>query len=191
MYRKFAAAFKNLHRRQTGMTGLETAIILIAFVTVASVLAYSVLSAGIFSAERGKETVYKGLESAQNTLKLQGSMLGISTDNATLDQVQFAVGLTIPDQALDTSSIVINYYDHDTHSENVTAVFTKSAQSTERGSVAMLESDEQFIALVTIPAAATLDTYHKFTIQMIPPTGAALTLARTTPGAITPVVDLK
>jgi archaeal flagellin FlaB len=40
-----------LHRSQRGITGLETAIILIAFVVVASVFAYTVLSAGIFSAE--------------------------------------------------------------------------------------------------------------------------------------------
>ena len=55
--------FKGLHRGQKGITGLETAIILIAFVTVASVLAYSVLSAGIFSSEKGKETVYQRTES--------------------------------------------------------------------------------------------------------------------------------
>lgn len=191
MYRKFAATLKNVHRRQTGMTGLETAIILIAFVTVASVLAYSVLSAGIFSAERGKETVYKGLESAQNTLKLQGSVLGLSTDNATINQVQFAIGLSIPDQKLDTSSIIINYFDSDTHSENVTATFTMSQQSTERGTSTMLESDEQFITLVEVPAAADLDTYHNFTLQLIPPTGATLTIARTTHGSLTPVNDLK
>lgn len=191
MYRKFTTALKKLHRSQQGMTGLETAIILIAFVTVASVLAYSVLSAGIFSAERGKETVYKGLESAQNTLKLQGSVLGLSADNATVNQVQFAIGLSIPDQRLDTSSIIINYFDSEVHSENVTATFTMSAQSTERGTTSMLESDEQFITLVTVPAAANLDTYHNFTLQLIPPTGATLTIARTTHGSLTPVNDLK
>lgn len=191
MYRKFVAALKNLHRRQQGMTGLETAIILIAFVTVASVLAYSVLSAGIFSAERGKETVYKGLESAQNTLKIQGSVLGLSADNATLNQVQFAIGLSLPDQKLDTASIIVNYFDNAVHSENVTANFTMSAQSTDRGTPTMLESDEQFIAVVTIPAAANLDTYHNFTIQLIPPTGATLTITRTTRGSLTPVNDLK
>lgn len=191
MYRKFTTALKKLHRSQQGMTGLETAIILIAFVTVASVLAYSVLSAGIFSAERGKETVYKGLESAQNTLKLQGSVLGFSSDNATLNQVQFAIGLSIPDQRLDTSSIIINYFDATTHSENVTATFTMSTQSTERGTASMLESDEQFITLVTVPAAADLDTYHNFTLQLIPPTGATLTITRTTHGSLTPVNDLK
>ena len=68
MYDKFVKALRNLHRGQRGITGLETAIILIAFVTVASVLGYSVLSAGIFSAERGKETVYQGLEQASSSV---------------------------------------------------------------------------------------------------------------------------
>jgi flagellin-like protein len=35
----FARAMEKLHRSEKGITGLETAIILIAFVTVASVLA--------------------------------------------------------------------------------------------------------------------------------------------------------
>ena len=60
MYQKLTKTLDRLHRNERGITGLETAIILIAFVTVAAVLAYSVLSAGLFSAERGTETVYQG-----------------------------------------------------------------------------------------------------------------------------------
>ena len=45
---------------QKGITGLETAIILIAFVVVASVFAFTVLSTGIFASERSKETVSGG-----------------------------------------------------------------------------------------------------------------------------------
>jgi flagellin FlaB len=59
-------------RDQQGVTGLETAIILIAFVVVASVFAFTVLSTGIFSSERGKETVFAGLEEAQGTLEPKG-----------------------------------------------------------------------------------------------------------------------
>ncbi len=73
MYKKFANKFNNPLRickqGQKGITGLETAIILIAFVTVASVLGYSVLSAGIFSSERGKETVYSGLAQAKASMQ--------------------------------------------------------------------------------------------------------------------------
>jgi len=35
MFNKFAKALANIHRGQKGISGLETAIILIAFVTVA------------------------------------------------------------------------------------------------------------------------------------------------------------
>ena len=47
----------NRNASERGITGLETAIILIAFVVVASVFAFTVLSTGIFASERSKETV--------------------------------------------------------------------------------------------------------------------------------------
>ena len=71
-------------RDQAGITGLETAIILIAFVVVASVFAFTVLSTGIFSAERGKETVYAGLEEARGTLEPRGGMIGNGLKQETL-----------------------------------------------------------------------------------------------------------
>jgi len=42
---------KYMRTKQRGITGLETAIILIAFVVVASVFAFTVLSTGVFSSE--------------------------------------------------------------------------------------------------------------------------------------------
>ena len=40
---------KHLLREQRGITGLETAIVLIAFVVVSSVFAFAALSTGLFS----------------------------------------------------------------------------------------------------------------------------------------------
>jgi len=191
MYQKFAAALSKMHRGQRGMTGLETAIILIAFVTVASVLAYAVLSAGIFSAERGKETVYGGLESAQSTMEIAGSVLGLSANQTELEQIQFDVALAIPNQELDTLAVVVNYWDEMVHSEGITTSMTLSSGSTERGSAAFIENDEQFTVTVTIPAAANAVAYDTFTIQLIPPVGAALTVQRTLPGALAKVMDLQ
>jgi flagellin FlaB len=59
-WQNFTVAGRKLEQEK-GVTGLETAIILIAFVVVASVFAFTVLSTGIFSAERGKETIHAGL----------------------------------------------------------------------------------------------------------------------------------
>ena len=188
--RSIITAVNSLCRGQRGMTGLETAII-IAFSTVASALAYSVLSAGIFAAERDKATVYEGLRSAQDTVEVQGPVLGMSTDNSTLNQIQFEIGLTIPGQQIDTSAIIVSYFDSLVHSENVTSTFTKKGSSTERGSTAMLENDEIFTAVVTIPATASIGVYDTFTVQMIPPAGAAITIQRTLPGSMTPVINLQ
>jgi flagellin FlaB len=190
MYKKFARALMNLHREQRAVTGLETAIILIAFVTVASVLAYSVLSAGIFSAERGKETVYKGLESAQATLEVKGSVLGLSDNKTTLDDVQFMLALTISNAQVDTGTIIFNYFDKDVHSEALTANITISGGSTERGTVTMLEADEVHVVVIALPASANVTAYTTFTIEIVPPSGATLSLKRTLPGLLSTVMDL-
>jgi len=71
MLKKF---MNRMHHNQKGITGLETAIILIAFVVVAAVFAFTVLSAGLFSTEKSKEAVYSGLKEAQSTLELKGSV---------------------------------------------------------------------------------------------------------------------
>jgi len=180
-----------IHRGQRGMTGLETAIILIAFVTVASVLAYSVLSAGIFSAERGKATVYQGLASAQATMSIQGSVLGLSPNGTKLEQIQFSVALMLEDENVDMNSVVINYFDNEVHSENVTWTSVISGGSTERGAANLLEADEQHVVTVTLPAAAAGDAYDKFTVEIIPPTGATLSIQRKIPGAVQTVMNLR
>ena len=186
----FVKAFKNLHRNQKGMTGLETAIILIAFVTVASVLAYSVLSAGIFSAEKGKATVYSGLASAQSTLEVKGSVVGLSTANVSVNSIQLTLALTVPDQSIDKNQIVFNYFDAGQHVEGITATsFALATGSAERGNANFIEQDERFF--LTLPISAAPSAYENFTIQIIPPTGASLTINRNVPGKLNPVMDLQ
>ena len=47
----------------------------IAFVVVASLFAFTGLSAGIFSVERGKETIHAGLVGARSSMELKGSII--------------------------------------------------------------------------------------------------------------------
>ena len=183
MYQKLARTLKNLHIGQKGMTGLETAIILIAFVTVASVLAYSVLSAGIFSAEKGKETVYSGLEQAQSTLELKGTVIGYSADNSELTSMRIKLGLVDPNQEVDKTAVSLTFFD-DTMSQQLTTsdfTLTKLSGSTERGATNIIESDEVWELVVTIPVAANVVAYDWCTIQITPPTGAILKRAPLSP----------
>ena len=64
-----------IHRDQRGITGLETAIILIAFVVVASVFAYTALSSGLFATQKSQEAIYSGLEEAQSTVEIKGAVI--------------------------------------------------------------------------------------------------------------------
>src|SRR5574338_1174296 len=72
-------------RDERGITGLETAIILIAFVVVAAVFAFVVLSTGLFSSERGKEAVYAGLAKTRSTMTLSSGL--VANANAPLTQI--------------------------------------------------------------------------------------------------------
>ena len=72
-------ADRGLKLNERGITGLETAIVLIAFVVVASVFAFAVLSTGLLSSEKSKETVLGGLEETQSTIVLRGSVIGHAT----------------------------------------------------------------------------------------------------------------
>ncbi|MCX6013841.1 MAG: hypothetical protein NTV30_10685 [Chloroflexi bacterium] len=183
MLKKLIRCIKNTHRNELGITGLETAIILIAFVTVASVLAYSVLSAGVFSAERGKETVYSGLKSAQSTLEVKGSLIGLDdADNDALGSVQFTIGLAVQGEKVDMDTMVINYFD--------VASNVLSSQSTERGTANILEGDEQIIVTLTVPGDDAVQAYDWFILQCIPSGGSTMTLKRTMGGAIDDVMNL-
>jgi archaellin len=54
----------------------------------------------------------------------------------------------------------------------------------------MLKPNEQMTIDVTLPKGASLGTYGTFTIQIVPATGAAITIERTLPGLLGASVDL-
>lgn len=89
---------------ERGITGLETAIILIAFVVVASVFAFTVLSMGIFASERSKETVFAGLQEAKSTLEPRGAIVAYKADRGgtdTIYKVSFIVTNAVDGEPVD------------------------------------------------------------------------------------------
>ena len=94
-------------KHEKGITGLETAIILIAFVVVASVFAFTVLSTGIFASERSKETVYAGLEEAKSSIEPRGSVIaykGKVGSTETIYKITFVVANAIAGEPVDLTA---------------------------------------------------------------------------------------
>ena len=95
------------HKSEKGITGLETAIILIAFVVVASVFAFTVLSTGIFASERSKETVFSGLEEAKSSIEPRGSVIaykGLVGSTETIYKVVFVVSNAVAGEPVDLTA---------------------------------------------------------------------------------------
>jgi flagellin FlaB len=96
--------FRKFMNHEKGITGLETAIILIAFVVVAAVFAYTALSAGLFSTQKSQEAVYSGLKEARSTLELKGGVVavaGTTGSSGNVAQIKFIVSNVLGGEAID------------------------------------------------------------------------------------------
>ena len=100
---------KRIFIREQGITGIETAIILIAFVIVASVFAYVVLSAGLFSTQKAKEAIHAGLEEAKSTIEIKGNIYG-KMESSVLTEVYFTVATTTGGDLIDFTDTLSSHY---------------------------------------------------------------------------------
>lgn len=182
-------------RNEDGITGLETAIILIAFVVVATVFAFVVLTAGVFSSERGKETVFAGLQKARGTMEVRGGIVATSTAGV-LDDISFAVassasGESIPIDPLATNNrTVIAYRDSTTVDNDVEYTVTPIVGDADT----LLEPGELSVITITRATGITpppvMDANTRFTFELQTPVGAVLDITRQLPAALDPVMQL-
>lgn len=175
-------------REDRGITGLETAIVLIAFVVVAAVFSFVVLSTGLFSSERGKETVYAGLQKTRGSMELTGGV--IATTNGT-QVTDITIGLTLAAggeavnlDASDTNNrTVISYIDGSVTDSSLSYTTTEVVGDGDE----LLESGELAevaIDLATECATCVITENETFTLEFKPPTGSYLVVQRTTPASM-------
>ncbi len=190
---KFTNRTNPLLRDQRGITGLETAIVLIAFVVVSSVFAFAALSTGLFTTDKAKETIHAGLSEARSTMELKGSVIAWATQAGSAGKVKtitFQVANAAAGEAIDLSqgNTIIRYTDpNQSVTLNTITEFTVSDGGTGDGDE-MLERGEVFeIVIVNMDTATGTDignqlgTDTQFTLEIIPPKGAVLFIQRTTP----------
>jgi flagellin FlaB len=185
--------FARKAREERGITGLETAIVLIAFVVVAAVFAFVVLSTGLFSSERGKETVYAGLAKTRGSMELTGGVIATS-DGTSITDIAFDVTLAAGGDQVNlnfsdpTNRAVISYQDTSNSVADVTYVTTVITGNTDN----LLEQGELFEISIDMTQAAltavTLGTNQTFTFEVKPPTGSYMVIQRTTPASISNTV---
>ena len=197
-----------------GITGLETAIILIAFIVVAAVFAFTVMTTGLFSTEKAKTTAQAGIAEASSTFAPKGAIVaqgdaGTTYVETLFMQVTLATGAT--DASIDRSDLAFIYTDdNQRHSiqgnEAVTTTGIISAIAIRKivGAAPDTLLREGEVAEIEITLNATHDAATnpcsncvqlggnaKFRIEIIPPAGGSLILARKTPPGILNVMNLE
>lgn len=60
---------------EKGFTGLEAAIVLVAFVVVAAVFSYVMLGAGFYTTQKSQEVVHTGVQQASSSVELSGDVI--------------------------------------------------------------------------------------------------------------------
>lgn len=181
-----------------GFTGLEAAIVLIAFVVVAAVFSYVVLGAGFFTTQKAQETVYEASSQATASFEVVGQVYGIaSTSNSWLNFIRFNVGNTAGGGVMDITKMAVTYVDEDTRKDLTFNSATGDALTTalindwsqwgikERinaNSGNLLERGEQFVIEAGTPTTANLDT--RITLNLLPSKGAPNALHRNIPAGL-------
>ena len=196
---------KGLRRRQRGITGLETAIVLIAFVVVASVFAFAVLSTGLLSSQTAKETVTGGLGETATILAIKGSVVGRAPGATVLERIVIPIGTapgTTQTVDLTTSTLQVTYIDADdvaniawNGAADQAGAFLGWELDWLQSTGDLLDSTEQIQLIVNINDGGTLITTQPgasavFTLQIKPATGKVLEITRTLPTEMTAVVNL-
>ena len=198
-----------LFKNEDAFTGLEAAIVLIAFVVVAAVFSYVMLGAGFFATQEAQQVVHTGSQQASSSLEIIGNVYGYNNGTSTtdLDYIVFTVGNTAGGTPIDITQMLVTYVCGGV-SEVIMYNSTKSVVGSpgtpiDPGNVAgnishsnwtviktyndvggasnhLLESGEQFVLAVRLPATKP-ENNVRFAVNLHPAVGAVYPIERTVP----------
>ena len=236
---------KGTRHSHRGVIGVESAIVMIAFVIVAAALAFVVLNMGFSTSQKAKTTIIAGLEESGSSLQLSGKVTGVGCTSsasdttcattAKLNATAFPLKVTSGGESVDlaTATTAVKYLSNSVEYDDIYAGPISGAeyrslslaltQATAEagsafddfnapahaitGSVAantaaiiywsvqsntntILDQGEHAILAVLYDDADRPTALDKVRVELIPATGASLTVERQVPNISNSVIDL-
>ena len=190
-------------RNEDAFTGLEAAIVLIAFVVVAAVFSYVVLGAGFFTTQKAQEAVYTSVAQATSNIQVIGQVYGISSGTAGqtstfsgITTIKFSIGLAPGSPTLDISKMKIAYSTPNTlpliyaadqtttlntipDASTLTFIAQKDGAGSNRPSLFGQDQLQIAFKVAGVPKNTVIN------IEIRPSVGATLPFSKTTPPALT------
>jgi len=198
-----------IFKDERGFTGLEAAIVLVAFVVVAAVFSYVMLGAGFYTTQKSKQVVDTGVKQASSSLTLDGQYIylnctsdanGTTGSNGTVGEISFYItqtaGGTVVD--LNKTSIAIasaQGYKQIFYNESSTVGnspwYYDCVKGDEDNTVEVNEKYKIVIDMYDNTGKALWDNIGDLhpndviTIEVKPPVGAPLTITKQLPPSFT------
>jgi len=173
---------------EDAFTGLEAAIVLIAFVVVAAVFSYVMLGAGFFTTGEAQRTVHTGVEQATSNLEVSGPVVVKAATSADkLGEIAFFLQLAAGGASVDMEKVTFTVSTTDdletfTYANVTSNWYVDGKEQTDNNS--MLDKFEMVKITIkdfgekTLP---TIGTNARFTVEVKPDIGAALPINRIAP----------
>ncbi len=165
---------------EDGFSGLEAAIVLIAFIVVAGVFSFAILGAGFSSSDKAKEVVLDGGRSG-TAVMVMGSVVGRADDKTHYIEKLFfsceAMGEPVPVSAIRFSILTpVGIYEIPSSS----VVLSWHNQVTEDGFL----SEDEILKVEILPDAGVLTADTPFTLIINPPLGVPVNVRCQVPPAL-------
>lgn len=184
-----------------GLTGLETAIILIAFVIVAAAFAFAVLNLGFASTQKSGEVLKAGLEEATSSIELVGSVIATgeeSADGMKVSSITLYVKTAVGKRPVDLSNrtLIVSYIDPYKVIDKLEQGTEVEVSEIQGDGDDLIEFGESFKIVIHVKEiyggidSVELKANDVFAVEVKPPIGAVLKVERRLPPAIDAVMDL-
>ncbi|MEW6044479.1 MAG: archaellin/type IV pilin N-terminal domain-containing protein [Thermoproteota archaeon] len=147
------------HRQShRGVIGVESAIVMIAFVIVAAALAFVVLNMGFSTTQKAKTTIVSGLGEASSSLEISGKVFGSGhVSAAKLNVTAFPIKIASGGESvnLDVDTAGVKYLSNTISYDNIYAgTLTTTAQDNDDGT-----ADGQWVRLENATESAKDEGY--------------------------------
>lgn len=185
-----------MQERSEGFTGLEAAIVLIAFIVVASVFAFSVIGAGYFATQQTQSTAYSSLQQTGSALEILGNVHGLKGTGDDIGAIRFNVGLASGGDYIDFSKMILTWSTKDdirTYEANE-PLYNSTIDEGRWGIIGIkpssatgdvvLEPNEVYTLYVNLVDAEELGPGEEFSLELTSTSSMSLIIRRSAPRGI-------
>jgi len=163
-------------KKEAAFSGLEAAIVLIAFVVVAAVFSYVMLGAGFFATQKSQEVTYSGIKQSTSNLVLDGQLYGVMDATfANIEDIIFYLAIPEGGQPQDLDEV-----DYVVTVNGDKKIYTTEFTVTPTTGGVLAPGDREKCTLTFVaPTTDGPEAGQSFTIEIKPKVGASSLITKT------------